>query len=70
MMWKQCQFCAECKANYPEDIALTLYPPEMKVCPRCRDDRAELVDSIETPRYHGAPLVLKSKPQLQKTMFG
>lgn len=67
MIHKQCKTCAGWLSRCPEDIALTLYPVEMKSCPRCGDVESTETESDEIPRYKGAPTVAAPKPQ--KTMF-
>lgn len=65
MIYKACRFCSWCKRNCPEDIALTIYPVEMKACPRCTDTEFTEVDTDAVPVYHGAPAAVKKT----KTLF-
>ena len=56
MIYKQCNFCADCCKNHPEDIALTIYPLEMAKCPRCGDEASREIETDAVPRYKGAPV--------------
>lgn len=67
MIQKQCLFCAECLKNYPEEVALTIYPPGMAKCPRCLTKEFTEIESDCWPRYFGSPEPPKKKPQ--RTMF-
>lgn len=66
MTYKQCEFCAWCLKNYPEEIALTIYPVEMKKCPRCLCERFELIEADAVPKYKGAPEPKKPQKSLFK----
>lgn len=65
MIRKQCRFCAWCKRNLPEDIALTIYPVSMKACPRCTETEFTEIETDATPEYQGAPAAVKKT----KTLF-
>lgn len=67
MIQKKCKFCSWCLKNYPDELDLMLYPQSMKACPRCKDTEHELIDSNVWPRYVGAPVAAKPKPQ--KNLF-
>lgn len=65
MIYRQCKFCSECLKNYPEEIALTIYPVTMPHCPRCRDPVFAEIETDAWPKYLGAPAQPKEKPQRQ-----
>jgi len=56
-IYKQCNFCGWCKRNYPDEIALTIYPVELRACPRCGDENSRETETDAVPRYKGAPVV-------------
>jgi len=37
-------------------MALTIYPLEMRACPRCGDEASREVETDAIPRYKGAPV--------------
>jgi predicted nucleic-acid-binding Zn-ribbon protein len=59
MIHKQCVWCAKCKKNYPEDIALTIYPVTLSACPRCTETEFTEIETSATPEYQGAPAAVK-----------
>lgn len=65
MRVKQCPFCAWCKRDYPDEIGLTIYPMQMKACPRCTETEFTEIETEAVPVYHGAPVVVKRT----KTLF-
>ena len=69
MIWKQCKFCAWCLRNYPDEIALTIYPVAMKACPRCTEVESREIETDAIAMYHGAPVNVKPVKKPQKMMF-
>lgn len=65
MIHNQCEFCAWCLKNYPDEIALTIYPVVMKKCPRCKCLNSTEIDTDAVPRYFGAP----EPKTLEKSLF-
>jgi len=55
--YKQCVTCSGWLARFlPEDMALTIYPLEMRACPRCGDEASREITTDAVPRYKNAPV--------------
>ena len=56
--YKQCITCSGWLARFlPDEMALTIYPLEMRACPRCGDEASREITTDAVPRYKGAPVV-------------